>query len=126
MAKRFDTGWTRLETVGLLVVALGAAFFAYSAYSYFSTPVFGFPQGANIQTGTGGRNISQTGSGTYHIISNGQQYNGTGAIPQAIASRFGMSPLVSAGDMLSGVLAVLLGFMIFKYGNLRKVMPTRT
>ncbi len=116
-------GWSRLELLGIVAVALGAAFLAYSAYNFVSTPAYSaltFPTThAGNFTGTpGGAAGNFTGFNRSRV---GRNFTTAGAGFSTSDFEAAGTPLVlRVGDMLSGVLTILLGVVIFKYGGLRK------
>ncbi len=117
MSTRTYNGWTGIEMVGLLLIALGAAFFAYSAYNYFASPAL-----PRHLSGSGGAS-TQTGSSQQATAASGRIYNRS-SLPVGTTS-FRMPILLTMGDMLSGILMALLGLVTFKYGGLRKILKAR-
>jgi hypothetical protein len=115
--KHSGTGWSNLQLVGLVVVALGAAFLAYSIYNFAITPSF-----AGIPRGAGRGNFTVAGNFTRGNFTrgSGRSFNGiSGATVVGIRD-----PLIlRLGDILAGVFLLLLGIVTFKYGGLKKMVP---
>jgi hypothetical protein len=109
MATRNVEGWTRLQMLGLVVIALGAAFLVYSVYNL--TSVGNISSFSQLPSG-----FNRTGGG----IPSGFP-NGSSSFPSRPTSSAGGGLLLRFGDAASGLLAILLGFMIFKYGSLKKL-----
>ncbi len=113
-----NVGWSGTEMAGIIVIALGAAFLAYSTYSYF-TPTTIISHSFNASS-FGGGNVVSRGGGNFTRGGNFSRTGFTGS-PDA----FGTPILLRIGDILSGILAVLLGAMLFKYGGLKKRLKSK-
>jgi len=104
-------GWTPLQIAGVILSVLGILMLAYSAYSLLS---FG-------------------GRGTYAGTAFRHGYNGTapgGPVLNGSARAYSSARMAGAGRpgfslVLSGVLMLLLGITVFKYGKLKATVAHR-
>lgn len=128
MAKNKSVGWSNLQMVGLVIVAFGAAFFAYSMYNFMVIPHVGANPYASTTLSknchvVNGATICSSGSAQIGPGNGSVTQNATGSLGnrEVFAGSPASFSIVRIGDVLSGVLMVLLGIMTFKYGELRKL-----
>ena len=98
-------GWNPLQVVGLVLSVLGILMLAYSAYSFFS----------------GGARVTYPAGSFRHTP--GVGFNGTAPNGTAFNTAYYSGRATGASSrlypILSGVLMLLLGVTVFKYGKLK-------
>lgn len=128
MATKADSGWSNIEKIGLVVLALGIAFLAYSAYNFVipSIPTITTSHAFNASgyAGSGNYVSRGTGGGAANYSRYESDAGAAGFSPTAFED-VGTPFILRIGDMLSGALLAVLGFVVFKYGGLKKALRAK-
>jgi predicted permease len=102
--KQTKKGWTSLQILGGMLSVLGVLMIIYYSYSFLSPGTSRFAGGSGFNP-----------SGLNGTFRNSTGFNGTSRFAYPGARRsFG-----AAYPVLSGILMLLLGLTVFKYGGLK-------